>query len=76
MAGPDDDLVAEKTEGYKVGDKKTIAEYTNLGRWAVHLRDSRTSHELCAKDHSITKQAFNVEVLGLDVSVMSAYVQT
>ncbi|MCJ1477663.1 hypothetical protein MMC13_006336 [Lambiella insularis] len=45
MPGPgDDDLVAEKTEGYKVGDKKTIAEYTNLdqndeslNRWKASL---------------------------------------
>lgn len=26
-----DDLVATKTEGFKVGEKKTIEEYTQLG---------------------------------------------
>jgi len=28
----DDDLVASKTEGYKVGEKKTVEEYAMLGR--------------------------------------------
>jgi len=28
----DDDLVASKTEGYKVGEKKTVEEYAKLGR--------------------------------------------
>ena len=34
MAGDhhDDDLVAEQTEGFKVGQKKTIDEYQQLGR--------------------------------------------
>lgn len=27
----DDDLVASKTEGFKLGEKKTIEEYTKLG---------------------------------------------
>ena len=27
----EDELVASKTEGYKAGEKKTIAEYQNLG---------------------------------------------
>ena len=27
----DDDLVASKTEGYKVGEKKTVEEYAKLG---------------------------------------------
>ena len=29
----DDDLVASKTEGYKVGEKKTVEEYAKLGRF-------------------------------------------
>lgn len=28
----DDDLAPSKTEGFKVGEKKTIDEYKNLGR--------------------------------------------
>lgn len=28
----EDDLVASKTEGYKVGEKKTVEEYAKLGR--------------------------------------------
>jgi hypothetical protein len=28
----DDDLTPSKTEGFKVGEKKTIDEYKNLGR--------------------------------------------
>jgi Rho GDP-dissociation inhibitor len=31
MAEHDDELVASKTEGFKVGEKKTIAEYNELG---------------------------------------------
>lgn len=32
MAGDhDEDLAASTTEGYKVGEKKTIEEYTQLG---------------------------------------------
>jgi hypothetical protein len=32
MAGDDhDDLHAEQTEGFKVGEKKTLDEYQNLG---------------------------------------------
>lgn len=27
-----DDLTPEQTEGFKVGEKKTIAEYQNLGK--------------------------------------------
>lgn len=28
----DDDLAAQKTEGFKVGEKKTLQEYTELGK--------------------------------------------
>jgi hypothetical protein len=31
MTEHDDDLVASQTEGFKVGEKKTIEEYTKLG---------------------------------------------
>jgi hypothetical protein len=31
MADRDDDLAASKTEGFKVGEKKTLEEYTKLG---------------------------------------------
>lgn len=31
MAEHDEELVASKTEGFKVGEKKTIAEYNELG---------------------------------------------
>ncbi|KAI9376401.1 immunoglobulin E-set [Aspergillus egyptiacus] len=44
MADHDDDLVASKTEGFKVGEKKTIDEYTeldkhdeSLNRWKASL---------------------------------------
>jgi hypothetical protein len=33
MPGHEDDLVASKTEGFKVGEKKTIDEYSKLGMW-------------------------------------------
>jgi hypothetical protein len=29
----DDDLAATRTEGFKVGEKKTIAEYNQLGKF-------------------------------------------
>lgn len=32
MADHEDDLTATKTEGFKVGEKKTIEEYTKLGK--------------------------------------------
>lgn len=33
MADNHDDLHAEQTEGFKVGEKKTLDEYQNLGMW-------------------------------------------
>lgn len=30
-----DDLLPEQTEGYKVGEKKTMDEYHKMGKWAV-----------------------------------------
>jgi len=29
----DDDLQASTTEGFKVGEKKTVEEYAKLGEW-------------------------------------------
>ena len=31
----EDDLIASKTEGYKVGEKKTVEEYAKLGEQGV-----------------------------------------
>lgn len=36
MADHADDLHAEQTEGFKVGEKKTIDEYQKLGTWHPH----------------------------------------
>ena len=35
MASQDDDLQASKTEGYKIGEKKTVEEYAKLGRFSI-----------------------------------------
>jgi Rho GDP-dissociation inhibitor len=32
MADHEDDLAASKTEGFKLGEKKTIEEYAELGK--------------------------------------------
>ena len=37
MVDQHDDLHAEQTEGFKVGEKKTLDEYQNLGE-QLHLR--------------------------------------
>ena len=39
MSGPvtEDDLAPTKTEGYKVGEKKTVEEYSQLGM--INLTD-------------------------------------
>ena len=36
MADHNDDLTATKTEGFKVGEKKTLQEYQELGKY-LHL---------------------------------------
>jgi hypothetical protein len=36
-----EDLVPEQTEGFKVGEKKTIDEYQKLGESTVHQADRR-----------------------------------
>jgi hypothetical protein len=33
MSSQEDDLNATKTEGYKVGEKKTLEEYQKLGKY-------------------------------------------
>lgn len=35
----DDDLTASKTEGFKVGEKKSLAEYAELGKDFCYLSD-------------------------------------
>ena len=35
MADHNDDLTASKTEGFKVGEKKTIEEYKQLGEFMI-----------------------------------------
>ena len=37
MASNEDDLQASKTEGYKIGEKKTVEEYAKLGMDRRHL---------------------------------------
>lgn len=54
----DDDLVASKTEGFKVGEKKTVEEYAKLGmsgisQYSYSLIRLSASHCPCIK-HSIT----------------------
>lgn len=39
----DDDLVASKTEGFKVGEKKTVEEYAKLGMSGFY-QQSPTGH--------------------------------
>lgn len=44
MPEHEDDLIASKTEGFKVGEKKTINEYTELGMWiSPSILESRIS---------------------------------
>lgn len=31
----DEDLVASKTDGFKVGEKKTVEEYAKLGKLSI-----------------------------------------
>ena len=39
----DEDLVASKTDGFKVGEKKTVEEYAKLGEPTVHSSYSTSS---------------------------------
>jgi hypothetical protein len=36
-----EDLVPEQTEGFKVGEKKTIDEYQKLGESTIHIKGRR-----------------------------------
>ena len=41
----DDDLQASTTEGFKVGEKKTVEEYAKLGMVvSLQINENRTSH--------------------------------
>jgi hypothetical protein len=42
MADHHDDLHAEQTEGFKVGEKKTIDEYQKLGMSLLHAQCTHT----------------------------------
>ena len=44
MASQDDDLQASATEGYKIGEKKTVEEYAKLGRPHM-LRMARSNED-------------------------------
>lgn len=48
MASNEDDLQASKTEGYKLGEKKTVEEYAKLGRsmrCPGHVQDLPIRHQ-------------------------------
>lgn len=38
-----DELEVEQTEGFKLGEKKTIAEYQNLGMYSLAVNSSSRS---------------------------------
>ena len=46
MASQDDDLQASTTEGYKIGEKKTVEEYAKLGRLHIWVSQSRETLDL------------------------------
>jgi hypothetical protein len=41
MSSNDQELLPEQTQGFKVGEKKTIDEYQKMGRFAFVLNASR-----------------------------------
>lgn len=45
----DDDLQASTTEGFKVGEKKTVEEYAKLGEWETKA-DKTSIHPCCDVD--------------------------
>ena len=47
----DDDLVASKTDGFKVGEKKTVEEYAKLGVYSVKLLLSTRIRRSTRKDN-------------------------
>lgn len=50
MPEHEEDLVASQTEGFKVGEKKTIEEYQNLGM--CYLRWPTPSRAILYPSHS------------------------
>ena len=65
MASNEDDLQASKTEGYKIGEKKTVEEYAKLGRRRFHLclLSTQTSTLLlvkCSPIHVMTSMPFTL----------------
>lgn len=49
MASHDDELVASKTEGFKVGEKKTVEEYAKLGRYSRTMVTLSIHHRATVK---------------------------
>ena len=60
----EDDLQAATTEGFKVGEKKTVEEYTKLGRWSLTHRLSLSI--AIQHDSSVMHFFFSVSALVLD----------
>ena len=48
-----DDLVPEQTEGFKVGEKKTIDEYQKLGKSRKEISYRETPHAMSLHRQSI-----------------------
>ena len=60
MASNEDDLQASKTEGYKLGEKKTVEEYAKLGRCYRNVRPwyrLRTNGPLCPRVNSLGSES-------------------
>lgn len=53
-----DDLVPEQTEGFKVGEKKTIDEYQKLGKSRKGMICRNTPHVLSPYDKNIMAVSF------------------
>lgn len=47
----DEELAASKTDGFKVGEKKTVEEYAKLGKLSLLLNCSHGSFWLYSKVH-------------------------
>jgi Rho GDP-dissociation inhibitor len=43
MVDHDDELAPTKTDGYKIGEKKTVEEYQKLGKTSSYLLSFRLS---------------------------------
>lgn len=57
----DDDLVASKTEGFKVGEKKTVEEYAKLGTLGISQSSCRV-HSVLGIKHLIMSMTLLVGV--------------